>query len=81
MNGKDSVADQILQTVSHSPGCLLDEVVHACPDFTWNQIFLEIDRLSRLGELSLKLERPGVYRVALPKLHSAHSTQALTSVS
>jgi hypothetical protein len=78
---KDSVAEQILHTVSLSPGCLLDEVVRACPDFTWNQIFLEIDRLTRIGELSLKLERPGVYRVALPGLQSSHSTHTYTSVT
>jgi hypothetical protein len=76
MDGKANVADQILRTVSHSSGCLLDEVVHACPDFTWNQIFLEIDRLSRRGELLLKLEKPGVYRIAYPA--SVHRSQSET---
>jgi hypothetical protein len=70
MKRKASVADQILETVSHSPGCQLDEVVHACPEFSWNQIFLEVDRLSRRGELLLKLERPGVYSVRLPDLRT-----------
>lgn len=79
MNGKESVAEQILQTVSHSPGCLLDEVVHACPDFTWNQIFLEIDRLSRRGEVLLKLEKPGVYRIGLPQLCASLSSRTLTA--
>jgi hypothetical protein len=79
MNGKASVAEQILQTVSHSPGCLLDEIVHACPDFTWNQIFLEIDRLSRRGEVLLKLEKPGVYRIGLPRLCASRSSRTLTA--
>jgi hypothetical protein len=76
MKRKASVADRILQTVSHSPGCLLDEVIQACPDFSWNQIFLEIDRLSRQGELLLKLESPGVYSVRLPDLCQRPLTSA-----
>jgi hypothetical protein len=68
MKRTDNIADLILETVSHSPGCHLDEVIHACPEFSWNQVFLEIDRLSRRGELLLKLERPGVYSLRLPDL-------------
>jgi hypothetical protein len=66
MNRIMNVADQILAAVSDAPGCRLDDVVRACPDFTWNQVFLEVDRLSRQGALLLKMEGPGVYSVRLP---------------
>lgn len=38
---------------SGSDGCLLEDLVRECPDLTWNQIFLELDRLSRRGEVRL----------------------------
>jgi len=58
-----TVADQIIQAVSQSPGCLVEELVLACPGLAWNQVFLEVDHLSRSGEFCLKLEGPGIYSV------------------
>lgn len=58
-----TVADRIIQAVSQSPGCLVEELVLACPDLAWNQVFLEVDRLSRTGEICLKLEGPGIYSI------------------
>ena len=43
----------------------LDELASACPPFTWNQIFLEVDRLSRTGDLHLTLSERGHYAVSL----------------
>jgi hypothetical protein len=80
MNVRPSVADQILEIVSHSPGCRLDEVVRACPDFTWNQIFLEVDRLSRRGELLLNLEAPGIYTVRVQPMQR-HVNRTLAAAS
>lgn len=37
-----------------------------CLEFTWNQVFLEVDRLSRAGHLRLALIGPGRYAVELP---------------
>jgi hypothetical protein len=42
-------------TRSGSDGCLLEVLIRQCPDLTWNQIFLELDRLSRTGEVRLRL--------------------------
>jgi hypothetical protein len=39
---------------SGSDGCLLDDLIRQCPDLTWNQIFIEVDRLSRTGEVRLR---------------------------
>ena len=59
-------ADLIIQSIAHHPGCGLDDVVMLCPELTWNQIFLEVDRLSRDGVLKLALIGPGRYVVKGP---------------
>ena len=61
MNRPLLVADRILETVSQMPGCLLEEVVVACPDLSWNQVFLEVDRLSREGRICLTPKGTGRY--------------------
>jgi hypothetical protein len=59
-------ADRIVEVVSRFHDCLLDEVVLACPDLTWNQVFLGVDRLSREGKVVLTKKGPGGYAVRLP---------------
>jgi len=61
MNRQTMVADRIFETVSRMPGCLLEEVVMACPDLSWNQVFLEVDRLSREGFVCLMPKGRGLY--------------------
>lgn len=59
-------AELIMETIAHRLGCGLDELVTVCPTLTWNQIFLEVDRLSRAGHLRLALVGPGRYLLAIP---------------
>ncbi|WHZ21757.1 MAG: hypothetical protein OJF47_000869 [Nitrospira sp.] len=59
-------ADLIRKALSQHPGCSMDELVTVCPTLTWNQIFLEVDRLSRAGHLRLMLSGPGRYTLVLP---------------
>ncbi len=65
---EQTIADHIIETVSRSPGCLLEELALECPDLTWNQVFFAVDQLSRAGRLRLAKKGPGVYavRVAYP---------------
>ena len=65
---EQTIADHIIETVSRSPGCLLEELTLECPDLTWNQVFFAVDQLSRAGRLCLAKKGPGVYavRVAHP---------------
>lgn len=72
---KQTIADRIIETVSRSPGCLLEELALDCPGLTWNQVFLEVDRLSRTGQLLLARKGPGVYgvRVATPPANQPRS--------
>lgn len=68
MRDQQTVTDHLIETVSRHPGCLLEELALECPDLTWNQVFLVVDRLSRTGQLHLARKGPGVYavRVATP---------------
>lgn len=63
MAGSTAQADLILEAVAHHPGCCLDDLVKVCPELTWNQIFLEVDWLSRTGRLRLLLIGSGRYAV------------------
>lgn len=56
-------SEQIIQVVTRSPGCLLEEIVLECPDLTWNQVFCELDRMSRSGQVRLTAKGPGLYAV------------------
>ena len=47
------VANQILEVVKAHPGCGLDELTSLLPNFSWSEIFVEVDRMSRAGQLRL----------------------------
>lgn len=60
------ITGQIYQMVKRRQACDMEDLVEACSSYTWNQVFLEVDRLSRTGELRLLCTRAGVYTVTLP---------------
>ncbi len=62
-----TVQSQILEAVQRAPGCLLDNLIESCPDLTWNQVFIEVDALSRAGQLQLTWLGHGDYSLMLPK--------------
>lgn len=59
-------AATILDIFSRVQKCDLDMLVRACPTLTWNQIFSEVDRLSRVGQLRLSYLGHGRYSIELP---------------
>ena len=61
-----NITGLILQTIRRHPHCNLDALVRACPQYTWNQVFLEVDRLSRTGEIELNSPGPGQYTMSMP---------------
>jgi hypothetical protein len=60
------ITGKIVQMVKHRQACDMDDLLEACSSYTWNQVFLEVDRLSRTGELRLFSKRAGEYTVTLP---------------
>ncbi len=60
-----TVEDQIIDIVCRTPACGLEDLVHRCPNLTWNQLFLAVDHLSRTGEVRLVPAKGGGYIVSL----------------
>jgi hypothetical protein len=56
---------RLMEIIVRSPGRSLDDLVAECPDLTWGQVFLTIDRLSREGALRLTRKGRGLYTVHL----------------
>lgn len=69
------VTHRILGEVKRMHGCDLDTLAQSLPDLSWNQVFLEIDRLSRQGEVLVTFGTGGRYMIRLPATKSASSDQ------
>lgn len=58
---------RILSAITTTSECDLDTIVSLCGDVSWNQVFLEVDRMSRLGIIRLTRSADRTYRVAVPE--------------
>ena len=58
-----NIDQQVMEIIVRQPGSTLDDIVLECPDLTWNQVFITIDRMSREGTLKLMPRGRGVYTV------------------
>ena len=58
-----TVEDQVIDIVHRAHACDLEEITRQCPNLTWNQVFLAVDRLSRSGEIMLVHRGRGTYTV------------------
>ncbi len=61
----NQVTDNIRIALRQTPGCSLDDLIRACPTLGWNEIFFELDRMSRSGELLLTDHGHGRYSLRL----------------
>jgi hypothetical protein len=43
--------------------CSMEEVVGLCPDLTWNQVYLAIDYLNKIGKVTVTMDSDRTYRV------------------
>ncbi len=60
------VTDRILGAVQRTHECDLDALTKSLPDLSWSQVFLEIDRLSRQGQVLVSVGTKGRYLIRLP---------------
>ena len=60
------VTDRILGQVQRTHGCDLDTLTKCLSDLSWSQVFLEVDRLSRDGQVQVTLDTGGRYMIRLP---------------
>jgi hypothetical protein len=61
------VTDRILGAVQRTHGCDLDTLTNSLSDLSWSQVFLEVDRLSRQGQVQVTLDTGGRYLIRLPE--------------
>ena len=60
------VTDRILDEVQRTHGCDLDMLTKSLSDLSWSQVFLEVDRLSRDGQVLVTSGSGGRYMIRLP---------------
>jgi hypothetical protein len=48
-----TIGDRILEIVRADPDCTLEEVTRQLPELYWSDVFLEVDRLRRSGQLQV----------------------------
>ena len=59
------IADQVLESLARNPACEFHTLLAECSEFTWYQLFYEVDRLSRIGKLCLISVGDGHYFLRL----------------
>jgi hypothetical protein len=59
----ETVTAQILTALRKVPDTDLDALASTLPGLTWNQVFLEVDRLSRIGKVRVSSALPGTYTI------------------
>ena len=67
LSEQNNLRERIFRIVRKNKMCDLDELILECTSFSWTDVFLEVDQLSRTGELRLLSKRPGEYTVTIPR--------------
>ena len=73
------IPDRILSQVQRTHGCDLDTLTKSLSDLSWGQVFLEVDRLSREGQVQVTRDTGGRYTIQLPnptRVHESHSIRS-----
>ena len=68
------VTDRILDEVQRTHGCDLDMLTKSLSDLSWSQVFLEVDRLSRDGQVLVTSDTGGRYMIRLPEYKEDSAT-------
>ena len=70
-----SIEEAVVETLQRSGPCCLDDVVTYLPNFSWGEVFLAVDRMSRDGRVSLLQLGYSTYQITL-RSQLAHLTSA-----
>jgi len=71
----------IFKELQRSSTCTFEELVRALPDYSWGQVFLAVDQLSRDGLLQLKRQGRFDYLISIPSKNLPACNTSLTRVS
>ena len=53
MSPQKPITERILEFLRGSPECAFEALVARYPEFTWNELYLEVARMSRTGQLTI----------------------------
>jgi len=53
MRSQATIGERILELVRANPDCTMEEVMQQLPELSWSDVFLEVERLVRVGQLRL----------------------------
>jgi hypothetical protein len=59
------IEEAVVETLQNSGPCCLDDVVTYLPKFSWGEVFLAVDRMSRDGRVSLLQLGCSTYQITL----------------
>jgi hypothetical protein len=68
------IEEAVVETLQRSGPCCLDDVVTYLPNFSWGEVFLAVDRMSRDGRVSLLQLGCSTYQIILRSQFSLSST-------
>jgi hypothetical protein len=69
------IEEAIVETLQRSGPCCLDDIVAYLPNFSWGEVFLAVDRMSRDGRVSLLQLGCSTYQITL-RAQCAHLSSA-----
>ena len=76
------VESAILHVVAQRASCTLDELLLTLTNFTFNQVLISVDRLSREGRVTLRRPTQFTYLISHllsePHPHTEHSSEGYT---
>jgi hypothetical protein len=67
VSNRKLIAEEIVEALRRHPACTFETLVAECSEFTWDQLFSEVDRMRGLGELRLTPGADGRYVIRLPR--------------
>ena len=70
-----SIEEVVVETLQKSGPCCLDDIVTYLPNFSWGEVFVAVDRMSRDGRVSLRQLGYSTYQITL-RSQFAHLTSA-----
>jgi len=72
---QEDIRRRIISVIESAIDCDLDTLVSRCVDYSWGQIFLEVDNMSRIGTIRLTKSIDGRYCLSLPTLTRSDEAQ------
>jgi hypothetical protein len=72
---QEDIRRRIISVIESAIDCDLDTLVSRCVDYSWGQIFLEVDNMSRIGTIRLTKSIDGRYCLSLPTLARSDEAQ------